>query len=148
MRCGYKVINKLLRQLVSTINTNLLEKNERIDERILQYIPTIITPDQNEIHSLKLIMDTLGEYEHTSGQLINRSKSHLWFQTLHHKILLILLRIVSKKVCGWQAMILNFGGRITLIKHAVQSTPIHTMAAISPPNTTIKYIEAIIADFF
>ncbi|KAK4733796.1 hypothetical protein R3W88_008057 [Solanum pinnatisectum] len=26
--------------------------------------------------------------------------------------------------------------------------PIHTMSAISPPNTTIKYIESIIADFF
>jgi len=51
-------------------------------------------------------------------------------------------------VCGWQAKVLSFGGRITLIKHALQSIPIHTMAAISPPSTTIKYIEAIIADFY
>ncbi|WMV13572.1 hypothetical protein MTR67_006957 [Solanum verrucosum] len=44
--------------------------------------------------------------------------------------------------------VLSFGGGITLVKHALQSIPIHTMAAISPPNTTIKYIETIIADFF
>ncbi|KAK4724025.1 hypothetical protein R3W88_026804 [Solanum pinnatisectum] len=55
---------------------------------------------------------------------------------------------VSEKICGWQAKILNFGGRITLIKHVLLSMPIHIMAAVSPPSTTIKYIESIIAEFF
>ncbi|KAK6782011.1 hypothetical protein RDI58_019807 [Solanum bulbocastanum] len=55
---------------------------------------------------------------------------------------------VSKKICGWQARILSFGGRITLIKHALLSMPIHIMAAVAPPSTTIKYIESIIAEFF
>ncbi|KAG5605817.1 hypothetical protein H5410_027309 [Solanum commersonii] len=59
-----------------------------------------------------------------------------------------LVEKVSKKICGWQTRILSFGGRITLIKHALQSIPIHTMAGISPPTTTIKYIESIIAQFF
>ncbi|WMV30199.1 hypothetical protein MTR67_023584 [Solanum verrucosum] len=59
-----------------------------------------------------------------------------------------LVEKVSKKICGWQARILSFGGKITFVKHALQSIPIHTMAAISPPSTTIKYIESIIADFF
>ncbi|KAK4706536.1 hypothetical protein R3W88_033903 [Solanum pinnatisectum] len=59
-----------------------------------------------------------------------------------------LVEKVSKKICGWQARILSFGGKITLIKHALQSIPIHTMAAISPPKTTIKYIESIITEFF
>ncbi|WMV30193.1 hypothetical protein MTR67_023578 [Solanum verrucosum] len=59
-----------------------------------------------------------------------------------------LVEKVSKKISGWQTRILSFGGKITLVKHALQSIPIHTMAAISPPSTTIKYIESIIADFF
>ncbi|WMV45636.1 hypothetical protein MTR67_039021 [Solanum verrucosum] len=59
-----------------------------------------------------------------------------------------LVEKVSKMICGWQARLLNFGGKITLIKHALQSIPIHTMVAVSPPSTTIKYIESIIADFF
>ncbi|KAG5631350.1 hypothetical protein H5410_003067 [Solanum commersonii] len=59
-----------------------------------------------------------------------------------------LVEKVSKKICGWQARMLSFGGKITLVKHALQSIPIQTMATISPPSTTIKYIESIIVDFF
>ncbi|XP_049368158.1 uncharacterized protein LOC125833012 [Solanum verrucosum] len=55
---------------------------------------------------------------------------------------------VVKKISGWHSRILNFGGRVTLVKHVLQSIPIHTMAAISPPKTTIKYLKNIRADFF
>ncbi|KAK6789624.1 hypothetical protein RDI58_013424 [Solanum bulbocastanum] len=51
-----------------------------------------------------------------------------------------LVEKASKKVCGWQERLLSFGSKITMIKHAFQSIPIHTMAAVSPPNTIIKYI--------
>uniref|UniRef100_A0A0V0IU37 Putative ovule protein n=1 Tax=Solanum chacoense TaxID=4108 RepID=A0A0V0IU37_SOLCH len=148
----------------------------------LSFADDVIIFASTDRHSLKLIMETLGEYEHTFGQLINKSKSHFMVPdntsqdiinniqectNLSQKCSPItylgcpqyigrqkiiyyshLVEKVSKKVCGWQARILSFGGRITLIKHAIQSIPIHTMAAISPPNTAIKYIEAIIADFF
>ncbi|KAK6786405.1 hypothetical protein RDI58_014930 [Solanum bulbocastanum] len=59
-----------------------------------------------------------------------------------------LVEKIFKKICGWQARLLSFGGKTTLIKHALQSIPVHTMVAVSPPNTTIKYIESIIIDFF
>ncbi|KAK6780086.1 hypothetical protein RDI58_022270 [Solanum bulbocastanum] len=59
-----------------------------------------------------------------------------------------LVEKVSKKFCGWQDRLLSYAGKIILIKHTLQSIPIHIMAAISPPSTTIKYIETIIADFF
>ncbi|KAK6782013.1 hypothetical protein RDI58_019809 [Solanum bulbocastanum] len=59
-----------------------------------------------------------------------------------------LVEKISKNICGWQARLLSFGGKTTLIKHALQSIPVHTMAAVSPPNTIIKYIESIIIDFF
>ena len=55
---------------------------------------------------------------------------------------------VIKKISGWQSKILNFGGKITLIKHVLQSIPIHTLAAISPPKTTINHIKKLMADFF
>lgn len=35
-----------------------------------------------------------------------------------------------------------------MVKHVLQSLPIHTLAAISPPKTTIKYITNLAADFF
>ncbi|XP_015168633.1 uncharacterized protein [Solanum tuberosum] len=55
---------------------------------------------------------------------------------------------VVKKISDWQSRILSFGGKATLIKHVLQSIPIHTMAAISPPKTTIRYIKRVTADFF
>ena len=55
---------------------------------------------------------------------------------------------VIKRNSGWQTKILNFGGKVTLVKHVLQSIPIHTLAAISPPKTTLNYIKRVIADFF
>ncbi|KAG5570445.1 hypothetical protein H5410_060211 [Solanum commersonii] len=55
---------------------------------------------------------------------------------------------VTKKISGWHSRFLSFGGKITLVKHVLQDIPIHTMATVSPPNTTIKYIESFIANFF
>jgi len=55
---------------------------------------------------------------------------------------------VAKRISGWQSRLLNFGGRLILVKHVLQSIPIHTMAAISPPKTTLQYIKSLTADFF
>lgn len=55
---------------------------------------------------------------------------------------------VAQRISGWETRFLSFGGRVTLIKHVLQSIPIHTMAATSLPNTTIEYMKCIIADFF
>ncbi|XP_049343831.1 uncharacterized protein LOC125808126 [Solanum verrucosum] len=55
---------------------------------------------------------------------------------------------VVKKISDWHSRILCFGGKATLIKHVLQSIPIHTMATISPPRTTLQYIKRVTADFF
>lgn len=55
---------------------------------------------------------------------------------------------VIKSITGWQFKILIFGGKVTLVKHVLQSIPIHTMASISPPKTTIKYLKQVTADLF
>lgn len=43
---------------------------------------------------------------------------------------------IVRKISGWQAKILSFGGRITLIKHVLLSIPIHTLAVVSPPKNS------------
>ncbi|WMV46066.1 hypothetical protein MTR67_039451 [Solanum verrucosum] len=55
---------------------------------------------------------------------------------------------IAKRISGWQATMLNFGGRLTIVKHVLHSIPIHTMAAISPPKTTLHYIKRLTADLF
>ncbi|WMV30189.1 hypothetical protein MTR67_023574 [Solanum verrucosum] len=59
-----------------------------------------------------------------------------------------LLAKLVKRINDWQTRILSFGGRITLIKHVLQSIPIHTMTSISPPKTTLNYIKRVTANFF
>lgn len=55
---------------------------------------------------------------------------------------------IVKRINWWQSRMLNFGGKITLVKHVLQSIHVHTMATISPPETTLKYIKSVTADFF
>jgi len=55
---------------------------------------------------------------------------------------------VKQKITGWQSRMLSFGVKATMIKHVLHYFPIHTMPAISLPNTTINYMKRDIADFF
>ncbi|WMV08066.1 hypothetical protein MTR67_001451 [Solanum verrucosum] len=55
---------------------------------------------------------------------------------------------VVKKISEWHSRILSFGGKVTLVKHVLQSIPIHTMTTISPPKTTLNYIKRVTSDFF
>lgn len=53
-----------------------------------------------------------------------------------------------RRISGWHAKTLSFGDKATLIKHVLLSIPVHTLSAISPPKTTLKYIKKVAADFF
>ncbi|XP_060216473.1 uncharacterized protein LOC132643957 [Lycium barbarum] len=67
------------------------------------------------------------------------------------KKIVLFNEVVSKivrKTNGWQGKLLSIGGRAVLIKHVFQSQPLHLLAAINPPKTVIKQIEAYLAKFF
>ncbi|KAH0700920.1 hypothetical protein KY284_015135 [Solanum tuberosum] len=136
-----KIVSKILSMRLATILPLLLSDNQSGFVRGRSIIESIMLAQEitHDRHSLKLIMDRLGEYESTSGQLINKAKSHFMVPDNTAQDIIHTIK---------EARLLSFGGRITLIKHALQSIPIHTMAALSPPSTTIKYIENIIADFY
>ncbi|WMV32834.1 hypothetical protein MTR67_026219 [Solanum verrucosum] len=68
--------------------------------------------------SLQLIMKTLSTYEVVSDQSINKEKSHFMIPTN------------------------------TPMEIIDMSIPIHTMASISHPKTTLNYIKRVTADFF
>ncbi|XP_055835240.1 uncharacterized protein LOC129903721 [Solanum dulcamara] len=59
-----------------------------------------------------------------------------------------LIAKVVNRITGWQAKILNYGGRVTLVKHVIQALPIHLLSASSPPITILKQIQSITANFF
>lgn len=58
-----------------------------------------------------------------------------------------LVEKVRKAVEGWKARVLSFGGRITLIKYVLLSFPIYTLASSTAPQTVIRRINTLMAQF-
>lgn len=123
--------------------------------------------------SLQQLIGFLGLYEEESesGQLINKDKSCYivivlevtGFKRRNLPVKYLgcslftgrkqidyfndLLKKFEKKLAGWKAEILSTGGRITLIKHVLQSLSLYNVAALDPPKTVLNRIEGICANF-
>lgn len=54
---------------------------------------------------------------------------------------------VHRKLEGWKAQLLNFAGKLTLIKSVLSSMHTYTLASTNVPSTTIKRIEQIMFNF-
>ncbi|OIT28452.1 putative ribonuclease h protein, partial [Nicotiana attenuata] len=132
--------------------------------------------------SLIKIMRILQEYEQTSGQQINKNKSHFMtdssvFHYTNRRIHQVtgftrkdspitylgcplyicrkrivhfndLTSKVVSRIRGWHGRLLSYGGRVTLIKHVLQSLPIPLLSAVSPPKTVLRQIEKLAAKSF
>lgn len=45
---------------------------------------------------------------------------------------------VLNSITGWQTKMLSYGGRVVLVKHVLQSLPIHLLSFVCPLKTTLK----------
>lgn len=59
-----------------------------------------------------------------------------------------LLQKVDAKLMGWTKKFLSPGGRLILIKHVLNSIPIHTMGSMLLPKSIMNSLEGKFADFF
>ena len=55
-------------------------------------------------------------------------------------------KIINRIAC-WQCKILNSRGKITLLKHVLQSIPIHTLSAIAPPKQPSSILKESLLTF-
>lgn len=55
---------------------------------------------------------------------------------------------IVRKTNGWQGKLPFIGGRAILIKHVLQSQPLHPLAAMVPPKTIFKQIEKYLGKFY
>ncbi|XP_055814563.1 uncharacterized protein LOC129884258 [Solanum dulcamara] len=55
---------------------------------------------------------------------------------------------IMNRLQGWKGKMLSFGGRAILIKHVLQSMPIHMLSAVNPPIGIIRQIHKMFAQFF
>ncbi|WMV30180.1 hypothetical protein MTR67_023565 [Solanum verrucosum] len=51
-----------------------------------------------------------------------------------------LISKIVNRITGWQSKMLSYGGKATLIKHVLQSMPIHILSAISPPPPLLLFL--------
>uniref|UniRef100_M1E0C2 RNase H family protein n=1 Tax=Solanum tuberosum TaxID=4113 RepID=M1E0C2_SOLTU len=117
-----------------------------IDEIPMECIPRIIMQEQNDrmkelptLDELKEVVQSLNPNSAAGPDGMNGPKI-IYFSELISKVV--------NRVAGWQSKLLSFGGKVTLIKHVLQSLPIHILAATSTPSTVMKQIQGIMADFF
>lgn len=59
-----------------------------------------------------------------------------------------LLSGVTNRARGWQTKFLSLGGKEILIRHVLQSTPIHLLSTVHPPKGVLNQIEKVLASFF
>ncbi|XP_019262748.1 PREDICTED: uncharacterized protein LOC109240551 [Nicotiana attenuata] len=178
---------ELLSRMLNSLNHDQLFNGFYMEKRgpqinHLSFADDIIIFTSGKRTSLRKIMWILKNYEDTSGQLINRQKSH--FMTASNALPTTIRRIqeetsftikdlpltylgcplytgririmyfnglISKvvgRIKGWHGKMLSYGGRATLIKHALQSLPIHLLSTVTPPKTVMKQIERLVANFF
>ncbi|WMV49196.1 hypothetical protein MTR67_042581, partial [Solanum verrucosum] len=59
-----------------------------------------------------------------------------------------MIQRIGAKIQGWKGKLLSYGGRAILIKHVLQSTPIHCLSVMNPPSNVLNLVQRIMAQFF
>lgn len=54
---------------------------------------------------------------------------------------------VQKKLAGWKSKLLSFGGKIMLLKHVLNSMPIHLLSRMNLPKGVLKGLKTIFSNF-
>lgn len=94
----------------------------------------------NRIRNITIYMDKNFPFNYLGCPIYIGRKKIAYFDRLANKIV--------KKLNGWQGKNLSYRGRIVLIKNVLQSLPINTLFAMSPPKGTFNLIEKYFANFF
>ncbi|KAG6707860.1 hypothetical protein I3842_06G053300 [Carya illinoinensis] len=68
-----------------------------------------------------------------------KSFSSSMFNPLFYKI--------QKKLAGWKSKLLSYGGNIILIKHILNTMPIHLMSVLKLPKGVFKRLQLIFSNF-
>ncbi|XP_042964506.1 uncharacterized protein LOC122298703 [Carya illinoinensis] len=58
-----------------------------------------------------------------------------------------ILARIQKKLAGWKSKMLSFGGKILLLRHVLNSMPIHILSVVKVPKAVFGMINKIFSDF-
>ncbi|XP_070011018.1 uncharacterized protein [Nicotiana sylvestris] len=115
----------------------------------LSYADDTILFSSGDLLSISMMMKKLETYELISGQMVNKRKSSFLVSPKTTQSTIEDIKAITvNKVQGWQGKLLSVGGRAVLIKSVLHSLPIHIMAVLHPPKTTLDQINKVLANFF
>ncbi|WMV24703.1 hypothetical protein MTR67_018088 [Solanum verrucosum] len=69
-----------------------------------------------------------------------RRKQKAYYQQMINRI--------STKLQAWKGKLLSYAGRAILIKHVLQSIPVHCLSVMNPPSNVISTIQKMMTQFF
>ncbi|KAG5580297.1 hypothetical protein H5410_050924 [Solanum commersonii] len=132
-------------------------ENNLIDEDALECIPRMVTHEQNNKTSGQRINSDKSHFMvHNSAfnSTVDRIKRITGFKQREGPLtylgcplfvgrprIIYFSDLINKVLCritGWQTRLLSYGGRAILVKHVLQSLPIHLLLAVTPPGTVLK----------
>lgn len=134
-------IKTSLQLIMKTLSTYELVSDQLINRDKIHFM----IPGETPQDTIDRIRDTTGFNEKESPitylgcPLYIGKQRVIYFSDIVDKIV--------RRISGWQSRILSYGGKVTFLKYVLQSLPIHTLAAILPPKTTLKYIKRLTPDF-
>nr|XP_009604169.1 uncharacterized protein LOC104099012 [Nicotiana tomentosiformis] len=104
----------------------------------LAYVDDTIIFASTDTYFLGKIVEVLRQYEQTSCQLINKSKSSYY---MHNNVAGHLFQSVG-------SIIGILRGKATLISSVLQSLPTHILSLLDPPNNIIEHLHKTFARFY
>lgn len=102
--------------------------------------PNAFNSTKERIKRLTAFRQKEGPLTYLSCPLFVGRPRIIYFSDLINKVLC--------KITCWQIKLLSYGGRAVLVKHVLQSLPIHLLSAVIPPVTVLKQVQSIMANFF
>ncbi|XP_075084960.1 uncharacterized protein LOC142168203 [Nicotiana tabacum] len=109
----------------------------------LTYVDDTIIFASTDPLFLEKIIKVLYKYEHTSGQMINKTKSSFY---MHSTVSARLFN--SGKPHSWKGKLLSYRGKATLITSVLQSMPTYILYVLDPPNNVLEHLHKTFYRFF
>nr|XP_009794930.1 PREDICTED: uncharacterized protein LOC104241686 [Nicotiana sylvestris] len=138
-----EVLSRSLNKLHYDIEFTPFHMNQRCPPiNHLAYEDDIVIFSADNNKSVRLIMQQVSNYERASGQKVNDDKIFFLIDPKARAQKSNKMRITT----GFmeKGRLFTCGGRIVLIKRVLQSLPIYTLSAMSPPKWTLNLIERVL----
>ncbi|XP_019233205.1 PREDICTED: uncharacterized protein LOC109213823 [Nicotiana attenuata] len=127
--------NKTIRLIMEQIHKYEMASGQKLNANKSFFIaaPNTKVGRINRIRNATRFMDKQFPINYLGCPIYVGRKKICYFEEMVAKIV--------KRISGWQGRLLSYGGKVVIIKNVLQSLPLYTLSAMSPPKATLNLIE-------